>query len=786
MFEDIPFKFIHRRSNVSGYYPTDLQSGEFFIQHADKELFFLDSEQNLVKISNKTGTFATRPYVIENFVATGDTGNFLAKSQTGSFVTISQTGNFAASAHQHANYVDTGSTGLFLTTSQTGSFAANTHTHDIYVNTGGTGSFITTNQTGNFAASTHTHTNYVDTGSTGNFLTISQTGDFVHKSESLGFITSGETGAFAAVTHTHLNYVDTGSTGSFITTAMTGAFGIAGNVNLDLYVQTGQTGVFATSSQLTNYVGTGSTGSFVTTQQTGVFVASSELTNYVGTGSTGSFVTTQQTGAFANLNGGSYLNTNQIPNITGDVCINAGSNISTLYKIRGYPVSTNPPSIGQTLQFDGTYWAPGALPAGGNGGGGLVYYFNDTIAPDAPTTNLPTSLSGTFELGRTGVVNQYSITYSSLPATYSAIAGFVTDVLDPDAVSVPAGLFDFNIWMSASSATAVTFQATVYKYNGSTTTATLLSSSDELIIYNNATITQYAVSTILPETNISLTDRIFILLSAKSSSNKSITLYFGGTTPSHVHTTLSSVGGSGIVKVINGVMQNPASAITDSDISASAAIAGTKIQTNYFALASATGSFVTTTQTGSFAASTHTHEIYVNTGNTGSFITTTQTGNFAASTHTHANYVDTSSTGSFLTTGAGYLSVSAIAENMIVCNSATFDLINFDVIASSSLYYVCNSTANFGLNLRGSSSCTFNNLVPLNKTLSVTLLNTNGTTAYNLTGVTVDGAVQTIKWLNGTGGAPAGNTGSIDSYSITAIKTGSSLYRVFGSQGKYA
>jgi hypothetical protein len=142
-------------------------------------------------------------------------------------------------------------------------------------------------------------------------------------------------------------------------------------------------------------------------------------------------------------------------------------------------------------------------------------------------------------------------------------------------------------------------------------------------------------------------------------------------------------------------------------------------------------------------------------------------------------------TGGLVGTGIGYLSISAIAENITVCNTYASGLINFDVISSSSLYYICNASGNFGLNLRGSASCTFNNLLPTNKTLSVTFLNTNGVTAYNLTGITVDGILQTIKWLNGTGAPPAGNTGSIDSYSITAVKTGSALYKILASQGMY-
>jgi hypothetical protein len=371
-------------------------------------------------------------------------------------------------------------------------------------------------------------------------------------------VTSSQTGAFALAA----------DTGSFVTTGQTGVFALAAN-----------TGNFVTSSQTGAFALAADTGSFVTTGQTGhVHV------NYVSTGSTGNFVTTNLTGNFASITGG-YLLSSQIPNVTGDVCINAGSNNSTVYKIQGYPIANTAPATGQMLQFNGTSWVPGAIAAGGNGGGGLVYYFNDTIAADLPTGSLPTSLSGTFELGRSGMLTQKSITSPSLSqVNYDPIVGFITDVLDPDVTSIPAGLFDFNIWASSSSTSQTVLQLKVYKYDGATTTPTLLATSDDVYTYDGTVIAQYIMSIVLPQTSITTTDRLFVLLSAKAlGNNKTITLYFGGNTPSHVHTTFPSVGGSGLVKVINGIMQNPASTIVDVDISDSAAIAGYKIQSGYFA-----------------------------------------------------------------------------------------------------------------------------------------------------------------------------------------------------------
>jgi hypothetical protein len=921
----------------------------------------------------------------------------------------------------------------------------------------------------------------------------------------------------------------------------------------------------------------------VTTSQTGELSWSGHThAQYVSTGQTGVFALAANTGKFASLDASNYLCSTQIPNVTGDVCINAGSNVSTVYKIQGYPVSNTQPANGQTLQFNGSSWVPGDIAAGGNGGGGLVYYFNERVAADLPTGNLPTSYSGTYELGRTGVINQASFETPNLPqATYSGVVGFITDVLDPQVISIPAGLFDFNIWASSNTATQTIIKLEVYKYDGATTTASLLASSDDVYTYDGAVTAQYILSVVLPQTTISSTDRLYIRILAKAlAGNKKITLYFGGNTPSHVHTTIPSVGGSGLIKVVNGIMQSSASTIVDADISASAAIAGSKIQSNYFATVNdltgyvtftagnqnyvskdQTGTFVDSSQTGSFVATGRTgvFALAANTGGfvttgqicnganiaisrasntihasaacsvlvggalnticsswnaslggysnvingtstvsaggcgnsingsfggifggqsnllclnsaystivggffnfadgnnsailggstnwvqstagnatpnsvivggcclrisgwnsfvgggflnvvcsastsaivggnsniinginyngadsvilggcgnansgvrsavlaagsstleynsinsavaassfsrvcgvnsivaggcgnviqsyncnsaiiggftncitgsavnsvilgglnivatgqnfvygmnfcscngaffgngcgltnlpTGAFITTGQTGNFASSGHTHTNFVTTGQTGIFITTGqtgsfggsvntgsfvttgqtgafalaantgsfittgqtgafalaantgsfvttsqtgsfiinnqtgavclsnlcltGGYLSVGGIEENFVTCVTGAAGLINFDVCAAATMYYINNSTANFGLNLRSNSTTTINSILEINKTLSVTFLNTNGSTAYALTGISIDGSGRSIRWLNGSGSFPAGNTGSIDSYSITAVKTGNNLYTVLGSQGKF-
>jgi hypothetical protein len=509
------------------------------------------------------------------------------------------------------------------------------------------------------------------------------------------------------------------------------------------------------------------TGDYVTATQTGGLTSVFALT--------GDYVTASQTSNFASINGG-YLLSTQIPTITGDVCILAGSNNALICKIQGYPVSSATPVNGQTLQFNGTSWVPGDIAAGGNGGGGLVYYFNETVAADLPTGNLPASLSGTYELGRSGMTGQFTVTKTNLETTgYTSMVGFVTDILDPEVTSIPAGLFDFNIWASSNTTTQTVLKLNVYSYNGSTA-PTLLASSDDVYTYDGLVTSQYIMSVVLPQTTILSSDRLYIEILAKAlGNNKDLTLYFGGNTPSHVHTTVPSVGGSGLVKVINGIMQSRASLITNSDISGSAAIDASKIQSGVFALCSETGIFETTG---------YARMCYVTTGETGIYETTG---------YARMCYVTTGETGSLggggLSTGSGYLAVNSVLESVKVCALAAASLINFNIIDGSSLFYTNNATSRFYINLRGSNACTLSGLMPINNALSVTFIHFNGTTAYNLTGINIDNVPQTqIKWVDGTGGPPAGNPSSIDMYSITAIRTGSSptSYSIFSNLTKFS
>jgi hypothetical protein len=131
------------------------------------------------------------------------------------------------------------------------------------------------------------------------------------------------------------------------------------------------------------------------------------------------------------------------------------------------------------------------------------------------------------------------------------------------------------------------------------------------------------------------------------------------------------------------------------------------------------------------------------------------------------------------------LKLSAAAETVTIAATAATGTVNFDVSTQSILYYTSNASANWTLNIRGSSSVALNSIMSTGQSVTVTHLVTQGGTAYYNSAVTVDGTSVTPKWSGGT--APsAGNASSVDVYTYTLIKTGSGSFTVFASQTRYA
>jgi len=129
--------------------------------------------------------------------------------------------------------------------------------------------------------------------------------------------------------------------------------------------------------------------------------------------------------------------------------------------------------------------------------------------------------------------------------------------------------------------------------------------------------------------------------------------------------------------------------------------------------------------------------------------------------------------------------ITAARETTNIQADATSGTENLNVLSGSHMYHTSNAAGNFTLNVRGDSSTTLNSLLSVGQTSSVVFSVTQGTTAYLLTALTIDGNAQTVRWQGGT--APtAGNASSIDVYTFAITKTASATFMVLGSQTRFA
>jgi len=235
--------------------------------------------------------------------------------------------------------------------------------------------------------------------------------------------------------------------------------------------------------------------------------------------------------------------------------------------------SANNVSVYTTVNTNSATWASGT----GGSGGGKIYYFNQAILAQSPTTNLPLTAKQLGSLGLSAQTIYTSGVVSQLD--YTLIAGFVTDALDPNTTTIPGGIWDFNVWgySNANTNNPTVLQVIVYTYDG-INAPVLLSTSNDAVLTNNGIFIQQSMSCLVPQKTVSLSDRIYVEIRAKATANnKTVTLAFGDSTPSHLHTTIPFVGGTGLVKVVDGVTQTPASLLVDVDVASAANINQSKI-----------------------------------------------------------------------------------------------------------------------------------------------------------------------------------------------------------------
>jgi hypothetical protein len=134
-----------------------------------------------------------------------------------------------------------------------------------------------------------------------------------------------------------------------------------------------------------------------------------------------------------------------------------------------------------------------------------------------------------------------------------------------------------------------------------------------------------------------------------------------------------------------------------------------------------------------------------------------------------------------------YAAIKSLVETATITGSAPASTTQFDWATQAVQYYTSNATTNFTLNIRGNGSTALNTIMQTGQSASIALLVTNGSPAYYLSAINIDGTASgvTVRYINGNS-ISSGNANSIDIYSITVIKTGSATYTVLVSQTRFA
>ena len=134
-----------------------------------------------------------------------------------------------------------------------------------------------------------------------------------------------------------------------------------------------------------------------------------------------------------------------------------------------------------------------------------------------------------------------------------------------------------------------------------------------------------------------------------------------------------------------------------------------------------------------------------------------------------------------------YAAIKSLVESATITGAAPAATTQFDLMTQAVQYYTSNATTNFTLNIRGNGSTSLNTVMQVGQSASIALLVTNGSPAYYMSAINIDGTASgvTVKYINGTS-LSSGNANSIDIYNITVIKTASATYTVLVVQTKFA
>jgi hypothetical protein len=221
-----------------------------------------------------------------------------------------------------------------------------------------------------------------------------------------------------------------------------------------------------------------------------------------GTSSTGNFID-------LNKNGVNKLTVNQAGELTVTKLIKQGGTSSEILSADGSVITA-----GTNITITGGQIS--SVGGAGGGGSSVNYYLNGGTSQG--------TFGGTtyYEFSKTAVIGTGADFNRN---TNGYIASFITDVADPSLLLIPAGNWNLEFFFSSSSAGgSPSFYAELYKYDGTTFTLIASGSAVPEGITNGTAIDAYFTALAVPETVLTVNDRLAIRVYVNASS-KTITLH---------------------------------------------------------------------------------------------------------------------------------------------------------------------------------------------------------------------------------------------------------------------
>lgn len=169
------------------------------------------------------------------------------------------------------------------------------------------------------------------------------------------------------------------------------------------------------------------------------------------------------------------------------------------------------------------------FPTSAGGGGGSIYYFNGSVSEGIISGNTYSQVS---KIPTGNTTSNFTAT------TNGDFAYFLTDPLSPDQVSIPAGVWTFQMFFSTTSTASIpSIVAKIYKYTTGGT-LTLVGTSEGENIDTGSMVDLHYFAASITGTSLNNTDRIaFIFNISNLESGKNVILYTQNNTLSSVNTT---------------------------------------------------------------------------------------------------------------------------------------------------------------------------------------------------------------------------------------------------------